>query len=152
MKYANDFLVSSVCKKRKEMAFQILYVFIPPLSSTNMWSTSSPRQLENLLSRDWGTVDEVLNLGLVLLHCCLSPFQVLQEGKDLRVCHIEAGLTHIVLDLHVGVVFGQDLTSFSLSPVGCCMKWGPTIKILCIDWTTSFHQDATIYWKLQVNF
>ena len=58
------------------------------------------------------------------------------------VCDVEAGLPHIVLDVHVGVVFTQQLARLSLSPVRGRVQRSPAVVVLYIDGRAALNHQA----------
>jgi hypothetical protein len=50
--------------------------------------------------------------------------------EHVRVRDIKGGLADAVLDVHVGVVLGQQLAGLALGPVGGRMQRGPPVVIL----------------------
>ena len=90
--------------------------------------------------RDGGPVDEVPDVGPVLLGGGLLLLQLLEQPQHVGVGHVEAGLPHVVLDLHISKVFAEQLYGLALRPVRRGVERRPAVQVLGVQGGASLDQ------------
>ena len=124
-----------------------------------------------LYNNKWICVDRLMTKSMKT-YWCLFRFKFLHERINIRICDIKGSLplkhkrsevkfpenntlrrqwlrgkkrkcTHCaVFHIHVTEIFNEYFTCVALPPMSSCMKWGPAIKVWCINLGPGIEQDS----------